>query len=254
MRVSISMFWPRKVPLWQAHHCPEWPLPLEMIQHKPINANPPVYSTCYSGCRNMSSSSNISWQRHDSCWLSSFPSHRENLPIELQHNIQHIHFSSNKLNIVWGAVKQDPVPNTLCSFTLNGWPECSNQLLRIAWHLWGVWDELSIEDGVLLKEEHICIPPKLFDRTLANLHEGHQGVDKVQLLKHWCFVLTLIWTSLTMSEDSQSVQSTRQPSWYSQYSPNMNSFTHKGGGYLLICDTFSKYPFINRVPTKTVHS
>ena len=49
-------------------------------------------------------------------------------------------------------------------------------------HFWGAQDELSIEDGIFLKGDCICIPPELFDRTLANLHEGNQQVDEMQLL------------------------------------------------------------------------
>ena len=36
-------------------------------------------------------------------------------------------------------------------------------------------------DGILLKHDHICVPPELYSRTLADLHEDHQGTEKMKL-------------------------------------------------------------------------
>ena len=41
--------------------------------------------------------------------LSRFPSTKENAPIELHQNIQHIAFTSDKINIIRGSVKRDPI-------------------------------------------------------------------------------------------------------------------------------------------------
>ena len=37
--------------------------------------------------------------------LSQFPSRKENTPIELHQNIQHLAFTPDKVNIILGAVK-----------------------------------------------------------------------------------------------------------------------------------------------------
>ena len=43
-------------------------------------------------------------------------------------------------------------------------------------------DELSIEEGLLTKGNKVCILPELYDRTLADLHDIHQGIEKMQLI------------------------------------------------------------------------
>ena len=112
--------------------------------------------------------------------LSCFPSHQEKLLIELDHNIQDVHLSSEKLNVIWGAGEWDPVHNTLYCLTLNGWLDHIAQVLRTTQHFWGTKDELSIENSILIEGDCICVPHKLFDCTLADLQESHNGVEKMQ--------------------------------------------------------------------------
>ena len=113
--------------------------------------------------------------------LSRFPSRKENSLIELHQNIQHISFTPDRINIIHGAVERDPIFSTVYCLTLNGWPENANKVPRIAWQFWGARDELSIEEGLLVKGDRICIPPGLYDRFLSNLHKAHQGIAKMQL-------------------------------------------------------------------------
>ena len=54
--------------------------------------------------------------------LCRFPSQKENIPIELHQNIHNIHFAPDKLNIVSGAMKRDPIHSTIYRLTSNGWP------------------------------------------------------------------------------------------------------------------------------------
>ena len=62
---------------------------------------------------------------------------------------------------------------------LNGWPDKMRAIPCIACHFWGTIDELTIEEGVLLKGIRVCIPPELHDKTLYDLHDSHQGVGKM---------------------------------------------------------------------------
>ena len=109
--------------------------------------------------------------------LSRFPSCKNNAVIELYHNIQTIHFNSEYLNIIRGATERDLVHSTFYRLTLNGWPEKIRTVPHIAHHFWGTQDKLTVEDGVLLKGNRICIPPELHDRTLYDLPDCHQGIE-----------------------------------------------------------------------------
>ena len=75
--------------------------------------------------------------------LSQFPSRKQNMPIELHHNIHNRHFASDKLNIVRGAVERDPIHSPVYRLTLNGWPDRIQEVLQIACHFLGTQDELT---------------------------------------------------------------------------------------------------------------
>ena len=69
--------------------------------------------------------------------LSRFPSRKENIPIELHQNIQHLAFTSDKINILRGSVETDPILSTVYHLTLNGCPDKVSEVPRIARHFWG---------------------------------------------------------------------------------------------------------------------
>ena len=127
--------------------------PLKMIQRKPIHTAPPTlrrmllclkkydYTIVYKPGKEMFLADH----------LSRFPSRKENVPIELHQNIQNIHFAPDKLNIVRGAMERDPICSTVYRLTLNVWPNSSLEVPHIACHFWGTRDELTIENGILLK-------------------------------------------------------------------------------------------------------
>ena len=51
-----------------------------------------------------------------------------------------------------------------------------------------IWDELSLEDGLLLRQDRIIIPPSLQNKVVKVAHEGHLGtVNTKRLLrsKYW---------------------------------------------------------------------
>ena len=88
--------------------------------------------------------------------LSRFPSRKENTPIELHQNIQHIAFTPDKIKLIRGLDERDE--STVYQLTLNGWPDKISKVPRIARQFWGTRDELTIEEGILLKGDCVCIP------------------------------------------------------------------------------------------------
>ena len=114
--------------------------------------------------------------------VSSFPSRKENLPIELHQNIQHVNFLPDRINIIRGATEKDPICSTVYHMIPNGWPEHIHRIPYITCHFRGTRDQLTVENGILLKASRICIPPELYDRTLGELHQGHNSIEKMQYL------------------------------------------------------------------------
>ena len=155
--------------------------PLEMIQRKPIQVALPRLQCML-----------LKLQKYDyiiqyipgkdmvlADRLSMFSLWTENSPIILHHNIHTINFNSECLNIIRGATERNPIHSTLYRLTLNGWPENVRSVPHIAYHFWSYCDQLTVENGVLIKSDRVCIPPELQDRTLYDLHNGHLGVEKM---------------------------------------------------------------------------
>ena len=231
--------------------------PLEMIQHKPIHATPPrlqwmlLYmqkydcAICYKPGKDMMLADP----------LCHFPSPQNSLPIPLAHNIQHVHLSKADLDIIQGSVECDLVYSTVYHLTLRGCPECRQDIPHIARHFWVMRDELSIDFGLLLKGTRVCIPPELLNRTLADLHGAHQGIDRMQAQAreavYWLGIdadiadyvnQCTICTKHKASPPAQPMLPRDIPDGLLQ---DITAYymTHNGQEYLIICSAFSKYPF-----------
>ena len=136
----------------------------------------------------------------------------------------------------------------------------------MARHFWGARDELSIDYGLCLKGTRACIPPELLKRTLADLHGAHQGVNRMQAQAReavywpgidsdisdyisWCTICTKHKASLP----AQPMLPRNIPDGPWQ-DIAMDYMTHKCHEYLIICNTFSKYPFVFKVTSKSAQS
>ena len=198
--------------------------------------------------------------------LSRFPSPCENLPIELHQNIHALNFHPDRLLIIKGAIECDPILSAVYRVTLNGWPNRIQDVPCLARHFWSLRDELMIEDGVLMKGNRICIPPELHDRTLYDLHDSHQGIEKMTHIArsnvYWPGIdadisdyvrRCTICTKFKASQSTQPMLPRDIPDspWQELAA---DYFTHKGKDYLLIANTFSKYPFVYKVHSKTTDS
>ena len=188
--------------------------------------------------------------------LSQFPSRKEYMPIELHQNIHKVHFEPDRINIVRGAVERDPIHNTVYRLTLNGWPNRIQEVPRIACHFWGTWDELTVENGILLKGDRVCITPELYERMLSHLPGNHRGIEKMRHLSQNTVYLPGLDAKIannvnhcktcTQHKAKQAVQPMLPrdvpDSPWQDLAADFFTYNHKE--YPLIADTFSKYPFI----------
>ena len=63
-------------------------------------------------------------------------------------------------------------------YTLTGWPQCLKDVITEAHPYHGARDDLSVANGLLLRDCRIVIPTKLRPDLLTKIHHGHQGVTK----------------------------------------------------------------------------
>ena len=144
--------------------------------------------------------------------------------------------------------------------TQQGWPHQRRHVPRLARRYWDFRDELSTDDGMLLKGPRLIIPGELQEEYLSRLHEGHLSANKVQenAKQH------MYWTGIDADiEDytkrcqecikrSQVPKEPLQPHdipegpWRKL---GIDYFAFDGNSYVLICDYFSKFPFLYRAKT-----
>ena len=61
---------------------------------------------------------------------------------------------------------------------MQGWPKTIKQVPPELQPYWTFREELTIEDGLILKGTRIVIPNKQHQARLKQLHEGHLGLNK----------------------------------------------------------------------------
>ena len=185
--MPVCLFWVRKIShicIWHTHHRTQqsqttWNDSEETNPHSTL-----TYKECSNDHRSTTIQFNTSQEKKWSWQITSADSHFEekNMWIELQQNIHNIHFTSDILNIIRGAIDRDPIHSTVYQLTLNNWPERVQEVSHITCHFWGTRDELTIENGILLKGDRVCISPELYKRTLSDLHSSCRDIGKMRHL------------------------------------------------------------------------
>ena len=71
--------------------------------------------------------------------------------------------------------------DTICTqpiqFYLNGWPSSSKLSVEVKRYI-PVSSELSVHEGLLMRNNRIVIPKPLQAETMIAIHSGHQGITK----------------------------------------------------------------------------
>ena len=71
------------------------------------------------------------------------------------------------------STQRDPILATVYQLTQQGWPHQRGHVPCLARRYWDFKDELSTDDGMLLKGPRLIIPLELQEEYLSCLHEGH---------------------------------------------------------------------------------
>ena len=191
--------------------------------------------------------------------LSRCPA-RASQEIKLDMRVDYITFTKPWIEKLKDSTQRDPILVTVYQLTQQGWPHQRRHIPRLARRYWDFRDELSTDDGLLLKGPRLIILGELQEEYLSRLHEGHLSASKVQenAKQH------MYWTGIDVDiEDytkrcqecikrSQVAKEPLQPHdipedpWRKL---GIDYFTFDGNSYVLICDYFSKFPFLYRAKT-----
>ena len=186
---------------------------------------------------------------------------RASQEIKLDMRVDYIAFMKPWIEKLKDSTQRDPILAIVYQLTQQGWPHQRRHVPHLARRYWDFRDELSTDDGMLLKGLRLIIPAELQEEYLSHLHEGHLSASNVQenARQH------MYWTGINADiEDytkkcqecikrSQVAKEPLQPHdipegpW--RKLKGIDYFTFDGNSYVLICDYFSKFPFLYRAKT-----
>ena len=197
--------------------------------------------------------------------LSRLPS-SENKSIQLDLCIEHHGFTTERIQQISKDTQEDPILGVVYQFTTDGWPNRRNRIPRIARRYWDQRDELSTDHGLLMKGSRIIIPTTQRERTLTNLHVGHQGILSMQQMAkttvYWPWIDADIedWVqrcSACLAMKTKPEERTLLPHkvpdgpWQKI---GADFFDFDGKKFLLVIDYFSKFLFVEKVTTTSAQS
>ena len=180
--------------------------------------------------------------------------------IKLDMRVDYIAFSKTWIAKLKDTTREDPILGTVYQLTQQGWPHQRRHTPRMARAYWDFRDQLSTDEGLLLMGPRIVIPSCLREEYLQRLHQGHLSATKVQQNArqhlYWPGLDTdiadytrrcqeCIRRSQPPKEPLQAHEVPQEP-WERI---TMDYFYMNGRLYILICDYFSKFPFLFQVKT-----
>ena len=88
---------------------------------------------------------------------------------------------SDTLNQLHTATQEDDELILLKHTITNGWPNSIKEVPPEIQAYWMFQEELTIEDGLILKGTQIVIPNSKHKQILILIHQGHLGLGKCKL-------------------------------------------------------------------------
>ena len=174
--------------------------------------------------------------------------------------VDYIAFSKTWIAKLKDTTREDPILGMVYQLTQQGWPHQRRHTPRMARAYWDFRDQLSTDEGLILMGPRIVIPSCLWEEYLQRLHQGHLSATKVQqnARQH------IYWPGLDADiadytrrcqECIRRSQPPKEPLQAHDVPQEpweriaMDYFYMNGRLYILICDYFSKFPFMFQVKT-----
>ena len=179
--------------------------------------------------------------------------------IKLDMTVDYIAFSKTWITKLKDTMREDPILSNVYQLTQQGWPHQRRHTPWMARAYWDFRDQLSTDEGLLLMGPRIVLSC-LHEEYLERLHQGHLSAMKVQqnarqhlywpgldadivdFTRRW---QECICRSLPPKEPLQAYEVPQEP-WERIA---MDYFYMNGRLYILICDYFSKFPFLFQTKT-----
>ena len=151
----------------------------------------------------------------------------------------------------------------------HGWPKTVKEVPQEIQKYWTFREELTNEDGLILKGMHIVIPERLREGILRQIHEGHLGFNKCQMRAKE----TVYWPGLNDQLEnlilncqlclkySKSKNKSTPPTALGHEVPAVpwskvatDIFHYESQPYLLVVDYTSRFPIVRRLKSMSAQN
>ncbi|UYV61221.1 K02A2.6-like, partial [Cordylochernes scorpioides] len=195
-------------------------------------------------------------------------SHEKDLENEICSFVQQITscppFKDENMKEIWQYQNEERECREIKDYCEKGWPT-KNELSAEAKAFWCLRYEMSVIDGLLMRNSRIYIPKSLRSKVLNSLHEGHLGIEKCRGRAR-----SSVWWPRISQEIGELVRNCpncieersnpQQPLIVSDFPSRpwekvgIDHFYLKGKYYLLIADYYSRFPELALLEDQTTHS
>ena len=172
-------------------------------------------------------------------------------------------FSNDMIKRIKEATAADPELSALKEQTYIGWPSDIKGVPALIKPYWAFRDEISIDNGLMMKRHRIIIPKALQNVILLKLHASHQGTEKTKLRARSAFYwrdlnrdIDNVTKSCSICQEPQSKQA-KEPLMPTEIPPrpwhtvSSDLFYLDGSKYLLVADYYSKFTFARKIPPRS---
>ena len=177
--------------------------------------------------------------------------------------LQNSNFENRELEELKHATSEDIELQALKNVISTGWPQKRSSLSSSLQNYWNYRDELTMENGILLKNYKILVPRSLQQKYLEKIHAGHQGINScLQKAREFVFWhgytkdITETVEKCILCQENNSNTSVKHH-YLSDVPPHpwhtlgSDLFYFKKMDFLLLVDYFSKFPIVRRIPNST---
>ena len=182
------------------------------------------------------------------------------------HIIESGSISANAFKEIISETKADEELQELYRTVMTGWPDKKDDVKSIILPYWNIRDEITVQDGLLMKLDRIIIPKSLRKSILQKIHIAHLGIEKcknrARSSVYWPGINNQIKDMVEQCSPCQRYQRSQQKEplmpldiperpWQCI---SADYFYYNGSDYLLLVDNYSKWPEVISVREKTAEA
>ena len=177
--------------------------------------------------------------------------------------LQYSSIEERERDEVLQETNKDKELQSLKHYISTGWPAKRSQIPVFLHPYWNFRDELTVENGILMKNSKVLIPETLKQKYLIQIYQGHQGIESCRSrAREFVFWVNINNDLKEMVEKCDICQSQQNSTpivqkYISEVPPHpwhtlgSDLFYFQRIDFLVVVDYFSKYLIVRKIPSST---